>query len=262
MSAWPTIPAKGLTLPELQAHIDKMKFDKWRPNGMVVHNTGIPSLKQWHQVDGPTRIKNLTNYFRNQRGWTSGPHAFVADDFVWLFTPFNMPGTHSPSWNGTKLGIEMVADFATEDDESGGGLKVKLNTVALFGMLHRKLGIDPETIKLHKEDTRTTHDCPGKNFKKDEFVSLVKEWINHGGDLEVSGDSVPPKKLAITVTPGDTLNMRALPSASGKLITTIKDGSTITVLGEEKNRDTKWLRVEVDGIEGWVSARYTKEVII
>lgn len=233
---------------------------------MVVHNTGAPTLKQWHMVTGETRMRNLTHYFRDQRGWSSAPHAFVADDFVWPFTPFNRPGTHSPSWNGTKLGIEMVGDFSTEDDDAGAGLKVKLNTVALFAMLHLKLGLNPDSILLHKEDPRTTHDCPGKDFNKQEFIGLVKDWMNHAGDLPHDPGVIvgtpkpkPLTKVVVTHTPGDILNLRDKPSASGRLIQRLKDGTPLTVLGSEMNRSTKWLRVEAAGLSGWVSAQFTKE---
>lgn len=262
---WTPIVGRGMTLPELQHFIDGMLFDKWRPNGMVVHNTGAPTLKQWHQVSGEARMRNLTTYFRDQRGWSSGPHAFVADDLIWPFTPFNRPGTHSPSWNGTKLGIEMVADFSTEDDDSGAGLKVKLNTAALFGMIHMKLGLNPDSILLHKEDPRTTHDCPGKDFQKQEFIGLVKDWMNHAGDFHeapINPVPTPPPPLGssrITNTPGDTLNLRDTPSVSGMVLQRLNNATPITVLGSEMNRSTKWLRVKAGAVTGWVSAQYTKE---
>lgn len=262
---WTPIIGKGLTIPELQTLIDDMPFDKWKPNGMVVHNTGAPSLKQWHQVSGEARMRNLTTYFRDQRGWSSGPHAFVADDLIWPFTPFNRPGTHSPSWNGSKLGIEMVADFSTEDDQVGPGLGVKMNTVALFAMLHMKLGLNPDAILLHREDPRTTHDCPGKNFSKQEFIGLVKDWMNHGGEFHSTLPALTPTGLAmaqavkLTSTPGDTLNLRETPSIAGAIIAKLKDSTPITVLGSEMNRTTKWLRVKAAEKTGWISAQYVKD---
>jgi hypothetical protein len=45
------------------------------------------------------------------------------------------------------------------------------------------IGLDPATIKLHKEDPATTHDCPGKNVKKAEVIAEVQALImaRHGG---------------------------------------------------------------------------------
>lgn len=261
---WKPIIGTPHTLTQLQKLIDEMSFARWRPNGMVVHNTGAPTLKQWHQVPGEVRMRNLVHYFRDQRGWSSAPHAFVADDVIWPFTPFNTPGTHSPSWNGTKLGIEMVADFSREDDDSGAGLKVKRNTVALFGMLHLKLGLNPDSILLHKEDPRTTHDCPGKDFDKREFIEMVKDWMNHAGDFHETIAAVQPvttksSRGVFVNTPRDTLNLREEPSARAAIIRALKHETPLTVLGSEMNRSTKWLRVEAAGQSGWVSAQFTKE---
>lgn len=262
--AWTKIVGKGMKLPELQNFIDAMEFKTWRPNGLVLHNTGAPRLSQWHIVSGAIRMRNLENYYKNQRGWSSAPHAFVADDFVWPFTPFNARGTHSPSWNGTKIGIEMVGDFSTEDPTAGPGLKVYTNTVALFGMLHAKLGLDPDTIKLHKEDPRTTHDCPGKNISKAKFIEDVKEWMGHGGDLHEpelpilpeSPDHLPKIDGVVTGVPaGDYLNVRDRGGASGQVLYTLNNGDPVAILGSEMNGETKWYRLAV----GWASARFIKE---
>lgn len=265
--AWTPIVGRKMNLTELQTFIDTMEFSSWKPRGMVVHNTGVPSFKQWHQVSGETRMRNLENYFKNQRGWSSAPHAFVADDFVWPFTPFNRKGTHSPSWNGTHLGIEMVADFDKEDPYSGPTGAVYKNTVALFAMLHMKLGLDPDTIKLHREDPRTTHACPGKKFDKKRFIEDVQTWMNHGGDSRHTFDSSQepfnpaPKRFVQTMTPSDSLNVRSGPGTAFKVIAVVPDGSKLPVFSSELNRNTKWLRVEANGKDGWISAQYTKEVV-
>jgi hypothetical protein len=180
---WQPIIGRGMTVDRMQNYIDGLQFLKWKPSFMVLHNTGAPTLAQWHKVSGETRMQNLQDYFRG-RGWSAGPHAFVADDLIWPFTPFTVPGVHSPSWNGTSLGVEMVADFATENPNAGAGLKVKQNTVALFAMLHAKLGINPDTIKLHKDDPLTTHDCPGHlmAIQKDAFIAAVHQYMGSEGE--------------------------------------------------------------------------------
>jgi hypothetical protein len=44
------------------------------------------------------------------------------------------------------------------------------------------LGIDPVTMRLHKEDALTTHACPGKNVSKSEIIREVQNLIQlrHG----------------------------------------------------------------------------------
>jgi hypothetical protein len=260
---WTPIVGKGLTLAELQTHVDGLDFRTWKPSFMVLHNTGSPTLRDWHKTPGAVRMKNLENYFRNERGWPSGPHAFVADDLVWLFTPFTAKGTHSPSWNGVSLGIEMVGDFSIEDDETGAGLRVKNNPAALFGMLHAKLGLNPETIKLHKEDKKTTHDCPGKHIEKADFIERVQEYMGHGGDYALPAVPIAPVAGthqvwfgSVNVPAKDVLNLRANSSASSPILARLPPGVDLRVSGEETNGSTKWLRVEAMGKAGWVSAQF------
>lgn len=265
--AWKGIVGKGMTVPQVAEHIAALKFNSWRPSFIVVHNTGNPSLNplaghgSWHgaKASPQTRVNNgLVNYYKGL-GWSSGPHAFVADDLIWPFTPFNTPGTHSPSWNGTTIGIEMVGDYAIESFTSGGGAKVRDNTVALLGILHAKLGLNPDTIKLHKEDKRTTHDCPGKNVNKVDLIQRVHEYMGGAGEHETESDSEalpPPKAKRVGKVNTDGLNMRERSSASSRIIKTLPKGAVVTINREEMNGDTKWLSVIHAGTWGWVSARF------
>lgn len=254
-----------MSLPALQDHITSLPATTWA-SGMTLHNTGAPNLSQWNSTNAAQRIKNLENYFKNERGWSSAPHAFVDDNFVWLFTRFTDKGTHSPSWNGTRIGIEMVGDFrkGSDDDDSGRGLLVKKNTVALFAMLHTKYGWDPENIKLHKEDPRTTHDCPGDDIDKREFIDMVSEYMGHAGEhpaepLPINQpSSSPPVKLGhvINVRNDDVLNVRADSSASARIITTYRPGAKVRILSSAINVKTKWLLLDTPAGLGWANAHY------
>lgn len=263
---WKGIDGRGMTVAELKVHVDALSFSSWRPSFMVLHNTGAPKLSQWHSTPGAQRMKNLERYYRDEQHWSAGPHAFIADDLIWLFTPFNTPGVHSPSWNGTSLGIEMVGDYAVEDDDFGPGFRVKMNAVALFATLHAKLGLNPETIRLHKEDRRTTHDCPGKDVDKAEFIRLVQEYMGDAGEhpdaipiAEAAPAAKPAARLGSVKLPvDDTLNLRAGSSAAQAIVAKLKPGTSVEILGEAMNGATKWLRVAVPtlGASGWVAARF------
>lgn len=260
---------KGRTVVEMQEFINKLPATTWA-SGMVLHNTAAPNLGQWTPANRAQRILNLERYFRDDRGWTSGPHAFVDYDFIWNFTPYTEKGTHSPSWNGTRIGIEMVGDFAVDDDEAGPGFMVKKNTVALFGMLHSRYGWNPETIKLHKEDPLTTHDCPGKHIVKAEFIAQVQEYMGHAGEHTEypdpsTADPAPPpivtapafRLSAVTVPAGQTLTLREEASVGSRDKGTLPNGTPLKVFSEGMNGATRWYSVETPaGYKGWVSARY------
>jgi len=154
-----------------------------------LHNTAAPTLAQ--RPNGFTKQTHSQSR-RVLSRWKAGPHLFIDDKQIWVFTPLTLSGTHSPSYNKIALGIEMLGDYDKDEFDSGRGLKVQKNAVAAVATLSAMLGIDPDTMKLHKEDPLTTHACPGKNVSKARFVQAVKDLMTdrHGGEhLEVAAQS-------------------------------------------------------------------------
>jgi hypothetical protein len=208
---------------------------------------------------------NLRNYYENEMGWSAGPHAFVDGVSIWVFTDFNVKGVHSPSWNGTRLGIEMVGDYDTESDETGLGAKVMKDTVALFGECHMFFGWEPnnDKIKLHKEDPNTDHDCPGSNIVKAEFLDDVTVYMGDGGDHGPTPPTQPRNGTVGGVASGDRLNLRATASSSAAIVGYADNGDVFRILAEAYNGSTKWYRVETSTGEGpsaeafaWAAAQY------
>jgi hypothetical protein len=182
--AWKGIVGLGFSAADFDTYCHSLHWNAWRPSFIVLHNTASPSLAQ--RPDGLTKqhILNLEGFYRDSQKWSAGPHLFVDDKQIWVFTPLTVSGTHSPSWNKTALGIEMLGDYASEAFNTGRGLAVQKNAVAAIATLSAVLGIDPETMRLHKEDKATDHDCPGKNVDKDKFIQAVKDLMaaRHPGD--------------------------------------------------------------------------------
>lgn len=168
---WQGIVGRGMTAPEFENYVATLALGTWRPQFVVVHNTGVPTFAQWHRVPGPARMKGLERYYRDDQHWSAGPHVFVADDLIWPFTPLYTPGVHAPSWNAYSWGVEMVGDFNTEQVPSA----LLHNAVVVLAALHRKGKLNPATIKFHKEDPLTTHKvCPGSMLSKPNLIAAVK----------------------------------------------------------------------------------------
>lgn len=174
MPGWKGIVRKKFTAADFADYVGTITFNVWRPQFVVLHNTAVPTLADWHKVSGLQRMKGLEHYYRDVQHWSAGPHLFIADDFIWAFTPLNTPGVHSPSWNAIAWGVELVGDYATEELPS----TVRDNAISALASLHALVGIDPNTLKLHKEDPRTTHNCPGKNIIKEEFIEGIFEQLS------------------------------------------------------------------------------------
>jgi hypothetical protein len=150
------------------------------PNKIIIHNTGLPTFKQWRRGKVyPNRMEALTSWYRDKQSppWKGGPHLFVDDKGLWLFNPLWKQGTHSPSFNPTSWGIEMVGDYDQEPFDEGPGAKIRDNSALAAAVLLDHLGLpaNGKTILLHREDKKTTHACPGKNVIKDDFVRRVQE---------------------------------------------------------------------------------------
>ena len=256
------------TVDEFVRYLRTLDFSGWKPSGMVLHNTASPTLEQWWQGGTPPaqRMENLRSYYEDDMGWSAGPHAFIDGVSIWVFTDFNVKGVHSPSWNGTRLGIEMVGDYDAESDEDGMGAKVMELTVALFGECHSFFGWEPSanSIKLHKEDPATDHDCPGANIVKAEFIDDVTGYMGDGGDDQDA--TVEARNGAVVgLADGDALNIRASASSSSAVIGHAENGDAVVVVGEAYNGPTRWLRIQfgtsagtATAVFGWAVAEHVE----
>lgn len=183
--AWKPIVGLSYSADEFDSYCHGLSWPQWRPQFIALHNTAVPSLAQRPQGFKKSHIDNLASFYKN-KGWSAGPHLFVDDKQIWVFTPLTVSGVHSPTWNKIALGVEMLGDYATEAFNSGRGAKVRDNAVAAIATLTAVLGLDPDSMKLHKEDPATTHNCPGKNVDKADFIKRVKELItarHQGGHM-------------------------------------------------------------------------------
>ncbi|MFL6306140.1 MAG: peptidoglycan recognition family protein [Candidatus Sulfotelmatobacter sp.] len=167
--AWKGIVGKGFTSADFDDYVKSLTFGQWRPSFVVLHNTAVPTFAQWHSVPGAQRMDNLQCYYRDTQHWSAGPHLFIADDLIWVFTPLTTQGVHSPSWNSLSWGVELVGDYSTETISPN----LLTNAISALATLHGSLGLDPGKLKLHREDPLTTHLCPGSSISKAAFISQV-----------------------------------------------------------------------------------------
>jgi hypothetical protein len=178
---WKGIVDRSFNIESFATYCHTLRWIAWRPSFVVLHNTFDPTLAD--RPNGLTQdsILNLQHYYRDQLGWSAGPHLFVDDLQIWAFTPLTVSGVHSPSWNQVSLGVEMLGNYQTEAFTSGRGLAVQNNAAAAIATLTEVLGLDPDSMKLHREDPKTTHrDCPGDNVSKSGFIAAVKAKMAAG----------------------------------------------------------------------------------
>jgi hypothetical protein len=184
MPAWKGIVGASFNPDDFDTYCHTLQWLAWRPSFIVLHNTGVPSLAQ--RPNGLTKkhIQGLEAFYRDEQKWSAGPHLFVDDKQIWVFTPLTVSGVHSPSWNQVSFGVEMLGDYEKEAFGSGRGLNVRKNAVAALATLSAVLGFDGQTLRLHREDPLTTHACPGKNVRKLEVIQELQDLIlaRHDGE--------------------------------------------------------------------------------
>ncbi len=184
MPAWKGIVGRGFTASDFEQYVQTIQLATWRPQFIVLHNTFIPRLADWHKVPGEQRMQNLQHYYRDTQHWSAGPHLFIADDLIWVFTPLDTPGVHSPSWNAISWGVELVGDYSAEDLSSG----VQGNAIQALAALYGLAGLTPDNLRLHKEDPNTIHkDCPGTKIVKNDVIALVTACLSD----KFKGEHVP-----------------------------------------------------------------------
>lgn len=253
--AWAGFDGKAYTRDQFAAHVRALKWLRWKPIGITLHNTALPTLHQWVEAGEKhdQRIKNLQSYYENKLGWHAGPHLFISRHFINGFSNMLQPGVHSTCYNATHIGIEMVGDYTAEKFSSGDGALVRDNAVFAMALLYKVLDVSPTTLVFHKECRRDNHDCPGHNVDKRDMIARV---------LRAMGDDAPDRpaeKSGIVASNDGSLNLRVSAGARSALVGILRNDEKVKVLDETTIGSTKWFYVTTaDGRTGWAAARFIK----
>ena len=180
------IIGKGLTLDEFRRYVKGYDFGRIKPDGLVIHHTWKPRKDQWY---GDNSIEGLRKYYE-EKGWSNGPHLFISDSHVWLFTPMNTVGIHAGAGNvtyqwgrlkGYTIGIEVVGDY---DAEKWSG-KTKDNALGAIQILMTQLKLSTEQVTFHR-NWMPSKTCPG--------AAITKEWLfAELAKLDSEGNFVSPQ---------------------------------------------------------------------
>ncbi len=154
-----TIINRRLDLQEFRDYISNYNFGSQPANKLVIHHTWRPTKDKW---GGAVSIQGLKRYYEG-KGWPAGPHIFVADDGIWLFSPMREDGIHAAELNNRSIGIEVVGDY---DNERWNG-RTKENALGTIKLLMSQLKIESQNVFFHRDVSSKT--CPGKD--------ITKEWL-------------------------------------------------------------------------------------
>lgn len=157
---------RRLDLHEFRDYVATYDFGTEPANKLVVHHTWRPTKDRW---GGARSIQGLKRYYEG-KGWPAGPHLFVADDGIWLFSPMQKDGIHAGELNHRSIGIEVVGDY---DEEKWTG-KTKENVLGVIKVLMTQLGIDKQNIFFHRDVSPKS--CPGHAITKDWLFAELDDF--------------------------------------------------------------------------------------
>lgn len=183
---------KKLSLDEFEKYVKKKNFGKIPPTFIVLHHTWKPDVKDWQ---GQKSINGLKSYYE-RKGWTAGPHLFIAEDGIWLFTDMYEVGIHAGVGNGNlktgySVGIEVVGNY---DNKEWSG-KTKKNAIGAINTLLDKLKLKKRDIHFHSEYSAKT--CPG--------LEITKGW------LKSALDTSETEPLPVNAVSGDQIGVLSVP---------------------------------------------------
>ncbi len=150
---------KYLSLSQFQDYVNEFDFGKKKPTKLVIHHTWRPTKDSWA---GERSIFGFKKYYEKKK-WAVGPHMFIAEEGIWLFTPMNRDGIHASSLNKGSIGIEIVGDY---DLQQWSG-QTKTNALGAIKILMDQLSLTPSNIFFHRDVSSKS--CPG--------WAITKEWL-------------------------------------------------------------------------------------
>ncbi|MHB1319227.1 MAG: peptidoglycan recognition protein family protein [Anaerolineae bacterium] len=173
-----SIDGRVMSAGDFVSYIEGLAMPSPLPTRVFLHHTWKPTRESWQ---GLSTINGMKRYYEKQlwrdmngklrEGWTAGPHLFVADDGIWLFSDIRYDGVGALGHNTGTRHLEMVGNY---DGERPSGATLE-NTIAALGILHVRLGLDIANLSFHRDVS--TKSCPGWAVTKDWIIPLVARWI-------------------------------------------------------------------------------------
>jgi hypothetical protein len=202
------IPPAHFTRDEFRAYVDGLKFVGWAPRMPYLHNTGVPSLRQWLAMGATPQERwggNLNRYYEGM-GWHAGPHAVACPDYIWTLCDFTKPGVAQSCSNSAAWAIEMVGNYEVGGDDfaTGDGAKVRDNAAFAIAVVAEAVkwpdladyNFNERGLHFHRDCKADHHACPGSKVARADMLARIAAFR-----AEIAGKPVvraPPAPRAAT----------------------------------------------------------------
>jgi hypothetical protein len=266
---------RGLTLPQFAEYVSSYPFGN--ATHVVLHHTAIPDASWAKLKDGiwdanesglteqqiyDKRLRQLTgikNYYEGKNTWDRGPHLFIDDKWIWLFSPMNTFGIHARTGNGNKdnysIGIEVVGYYEKVkwpkviENNVGAAIGYLQQRLETFQITHK---VGPGGISSHRDWGKP--ECPGAAITERYYIQTIKRVAGALGELPTTSAPVDVAQRYICL--GNGLRVRQQPNTTSVIVGSLRYGQifdAVEVQGESILGDTRWGRLSNGG---FVSLRY------
>jgi hypothetical protein len=196
----------GLTVDQFATYVKTYHFGSVPPDYVVLHHTAVPSTLAARYPTGAVWDANETTltaaqiYDKRQKqlgrlrdyyasmGWTAGPHLFVDERWIWLFTPMYDVGIHAAQGNSYhdsgghlhySIGIEVIGYY----EKVKWPMNVARNVAMAVALLKQRLGTFDYVDKpwaggvgAHRMYNKPS--CPGAAIQSAYYMPILKRaWI-------------------------------------------------------------------------------------
>ena len=214
---------QGLTADEFTAYVQSYDFGTIPPDYVVLHHTAnpctlharYPAGSAWDDNEGglseaqikQRRLGKLTaikEYYRTNPSyfWDRGPHLFIDDRWIWLFTPMRHIGIHAAQGNSYtrdgrlhySIGIEVVGYYehvqwpAPVQQLVGHAVAALKRRLGTFELRYQRFA---GGVSSHRDYNKPQ--CPGRAISEDFYIGVLNEaWqrLNRPAQPEVAALNV------------------------------------------------------------------------
>lgn len=197
-------------------YLKTLKKPNWA-KAVCLHHTAIPSLAQRPKGWTIQHIENMREFYKGM-GWRSGPHLYTDEDQVFGMTPLTETGVHAVSFNRSAIGIEALGNYSKggENPFSGRGLEVWKLTAQITRHILDWLSLpaNEKTVLFHRDDPKTSKDCPGSQVDKKWILSLINQNLVSSTPIVPSQEEIKVAKQFVFVA--ETLRKKGYSDADIK----------------------------------------------
>lgn len=191
-----------LTAAAFAQYVQGYDFGSIPPDYVVLHHTAVPSASWARYPSGavwddhetglsPAQIQakrrqqldTVRNYYRDTYGWDRGPHLWIDEKWIWLFTPMREIGIHAKQGNAYhdgdgrlhySIGIEVVGYY----EHTPWPDPIARNVAAAVRALKDKLGTfqyvpGPWKGKISRHADYNKPTCPGAAIVPGSYIPIL-----------------------------------------------------------------------------------------